>query len=156
MRIYSCQKNIDDTPDKVFYWVKSIGGDNGWYFANWCWRLRGMIDKALGGVGFRKGRTDPVELAVGDQLDFWRVEEILMNEKLTLRAEIQTFGKGWLEFIVLPIEDGTTLLNLKALYVPNGWFGVLYWYLLFPAHKCVFNGLMTAIKKRTENNLAKN
>lgn len=150
MKIYSCQQNINSTQDKVFYWISSIGGDNGWYYANWLWKLRGILDRMLGGIGFRKGRRNQNEITVGEQLDFWRVEEIIQNEKMTLKAEIHTFGEGWMEFDIVGIEDGTTLINLKALYIPNGWFGILYWYLVFPLHFLVFNGLLKEIKNRAE------
>ena len=151
MKIYSCQKNIYNSKEEVFHWINIIGGENGWYYANFLWRLRGLMDKMLGGIGFRKGRSNKEIPVVGEKIDFFKVNEYIPNEKLGLIAEIQTFGKGWMEFIVIELEDGSSLLNLKAIYIPNGWFGKIYWYLVSPLHILVYNGILREIKKRSEN-----
>src|SRR5690606_31300955 len=49
----------------------AIGGQRGWYYGNWLWKIRGYMDKFVGGVGLRRGRRSPTELFPGDSLDFW-------------------------------------------------------------------------------------
>jgi len=137
-------------PETVFGIVSSIGGDNGWYHADWLWKLRGFIDKQLGGVGLRRGRRHPTLLRVGDALDFWRVADFQPGEKLLLRAEMRVWGEAWLEFEVEKASETGTRLLQTARYYPRGLWGFLYWYLVFPVHVFVFRGLMSAIARRAE------
>ena len=136
--------------DKLFSVVTSIGGDNGWYFADWLWKLRGFIDQQLGGVGLRRGRRHPEKIAVGDALDFWRVEEYLDGEKLLLRAEMKVWGRAWLEFQVEKVDDYKSRLVQTARYYPRGLFGLIYWYAVYPVHALVFRGMSRAIARRAE------
>lgn len=118
-----------------------IGGDNGWYFANWLWRLRGFIDRMNGGVGLRRGRTNPNFIVVGDAIDFWRVLYANKSEgRLLLFAEMKVPGEAWLEF---SIKNNT--LYQTATFRPKGALGILYWYLLYPLHYIIFNGMTKEI-----------
>ncbi|MBN1211847.1 MAG: SDR family oxidoreductase [candidate division Zixibacteria bacterium] len=137
--------------EKLFKVVTSIGGDNGWYFANWLWQLRGFIDQQLGGVGLRRGRRHPEKIAVGDALDFWRVEEYLEGEKLLLRAEMKVWGRAWLEFKVERVDDNNSRLIQTARYYPRGLFGLIYWYAVYPVHALVFRGMSRAVARRAES-----
>ena len=139
------EETIPAPPERVFQVIKTIGGKNGWYFANSLWRLRGFIDKRLGGVGLSRGRRDPEELFTGEALDFFRVEDIRENERLLLKAEMKTGGKAWLEFALTPSENGGTRLRQTAYYYPHGLIGFLYWYSVYPLHAYVFNGMLKAI-----------
>jgi len=117
--------------------IWQIGGDNGWYWGNWLWRIRGFIDKMAGGPGLNRGRKHPSELHPGDALDFWRV--ILAdkeNKRLILYAEMRLPGEAWLEF---SIREGQ--LIQKATFRPLGLAGRVYWYALFPVHLLVFSGM---------------
>lgn len=130
--------------------IWEIGGENGWYYWNWSWVLRGMLDKLFGGVGLRRGRRSPIELKPGDALDWWRV--ILADEtkgRLVLYAEMKVPGEAWLE---LSIDDNRNILTQKATFRPNGLFGRLYWYSLLPIHKIIFNGMAKQIVTRKKNN----
>lgn len=147
-RIDHRELDVKQSAENVFRVVCSMGGQNGWYYANWLWRLRGFIDQQLGGVGLRRGRRHPRELAVGDALDFWRVEEFLPNRKLSLRAEMKVWGHAWLEFAVEPLGDGACRLIQTARYYPRGLFGIFYWYSVYPLHALVFRGLIRAIARR--------
>ena len=123
--------------------VWEIGGDNGWYFWNWSWALRGFLDKIVGGVGLRRGRRSPTELKPGDALDWWRV--ILADEKngrLILYAEMKVPGEAWLE---LEVNDSDKTFLQRATFRPNGLLGRLYWYSLLPIHKIIFNGMAKQI-----------
>jgi uncharacterized protein YbjT (DUF2867 family) len=135
---------------RVFSVVSSIGGDRGWYYADWMWKFRGFIDKQLGGVGLRRGRRHPNEITVGEALDFWRVEEFIPNEKLTLHAEMKVWGQAWLEFSVVSIGQRKTLLTQIARYYPRGITGLVYWYSVYPAHALVFRGMIRAIARKAE------
>ncbi len=134
-------------PDKVMEAVWSIGGHRGWYYMNWLWTLRGFIDQLCMGIGLRRGRTHPTRLRPGDALDFWRV--LLADEKqrrLLLYAEMKVPGEAWLEFHVI---DG--VLHQKATFRPNGVFGRLYWYGIYPLHALIFKGLARGIVKQAAN-----
>ncbi len=132
---------------KVF---AGIGGDRGWYFANWTWRLRGMVDRLLGGAGLRRGRRHPDDLRVGDAVDFWRVEDLETDRLVRLRAEMKLPGRAWLQYRVWQAEDGTTHLEQTAAFVPRGLAGLAYWYALYPVHSWIFGGLAKAIARRAE------
>jgi hypothetical protein len=97
------------------------------------------MDRLVGGVGLRRGRRDPDHLVVGEALDFWRVEEIQRPKLLRLRAEMKMPGRAWLEWTVIPNEDseGCTVVQ-RALYMPRGLWGHLYWAAVFPMHGLVF------------------
>ncbi|MBI4971074.1 MAG: SDR family oxidoreductase [Candidatus Omnitrophica bacterium] len=136
--------------EKLFELIQTIGGNTGWYQYDWLWRLRGFIDRQLGGVGLRRGRRHPHELQVGDALDFWRVEEFVPGHKLLLRAEMKVPGRAWLEFCVEPADDNHSQLIQTAKFYPRGLAGFAYWFLLYPVHMLIFRGTMQAIKKRAE------
>ena len=106
---------------------------------NWAWKLRGFLDKLVGGIGLRRGRTHPTRLKVGDALDFWRV--LLADEKnrrLLLYAEMKLPGEAWLEFEIIPHET-EGILKQTASFRPNGVWGRFYWYSLYPFHALIFS-----------------
>lgn len=135
--------------DKVFPVISAIGGDNGWYYADWLWRVRGFIDQQTGGVGLRRGRRHPIELRVGDALDCWRVEKYSPPDLLRLRAEMNVWGKAWLEFRVEKVSQSASRLVQTARYYPRGLAGLLYWYSIYPIHVMVFRGMARAIARRS-------
>jgi hypothetical protein len=137
-------------PDTVYRVFSGLGGRRGWLYANWAWLLRGMVDRLLGGVGYRRGRRHPDRLRVGDALDFWRVEAAEPGRLLRLRAEMAVPGRAWLQFRCHSRPDGTTLLEQTAYYAPKGLLGLLYWYLLYPAHALIFSGLIRQLGRRAE------
>lgn len=123
--------------------IWKIGGDQGWYYANLLWRIRGLIDKFFGGVGLRRGRRNATELKAGDALDFWRV--LLAdkeNGRLLLYAEMKLPGEAWLEFRV---RQHTVIQT--ATFRPLGVLGRLYWYLVLPFHGFIFPGMLRNIVK---------
>jgi len=128
-----------------------LGGDVGWLYFDWAWRMRGALDRLLGGVGLRRGRRDPDEIRVGDALDFWRVEAVEEGKVLRLRAELKVPGKAWLQFEVQPMENGTSQLNQTAYFAPKGLFGLLYWYILYSIHGLIFSGLIRKLKILAES-----
>ena len=133
----------------AFQAVQRIGGEQGWYAWNWLWRLRGALDLLVGGVGMRRGRRHPVNLRVGDTVDFWRVDALKPRQVLRLAAEMKVPGRAWLEFEVSGEEDRATIRQ-TAIYDPVGLWGRLYWYLLFPVHELVFAGMIKGIAKVAE------
>ncbi len=132
-----------------------LGGERGWLYANWAWRLRGIADRLVGGVGFRRGRRDPNEVRPGDAVDFWRVEAVERDRLLRLRAEMKVPGDAWLQFEAKPQAAGETLLVQTAFFAPKGLSGFLYWYLLYPVHALVFSGLIHSLARWLENNRGK-
>jgi uncharacterized protein YbjT (DUF2867 family) len=131
--------------DAVFATVSRLGGDRGWLYLDSAWRLRGLLDRAVGGVGLRRGRRDPDEVRVGDALDFWRVEEVQPGRLLRLRAEMRVPGRAWLQFETEPLDGGSTRLTQTALFAPKGLGGLAYWYGLYPVHKLVFSGMIARL-----------
>ena len=136
--------------DRLFREVASIGGDRGWYYADWLWKVRGFLDKQIGGVGLRRGRRHPTKLRAGDALDFWRVEEYEPGRRLLLRAEMKVWGAAWLEFAVEEVGADRSRLTQTATYYPRGLAGLLYWFGVYPLHAIVFRGLARSIAARAE------
>ena len=131
-----------------FIWreIEGIGGTRGWFGSGWLWYLRGLIDRAVGGVGLRRGRRDPNFLRIGDSLDFWRVEGLVKEKNLRLYAEMILPGKAWLEF-TLSEENGKTVVSQDALFAPRGLGGQIYWYLVSPFHFFIFPTMLRNIVK---------
>jgi uncharacterized protein YbjT (DUF2867 family) len=118
--------------------IEEIGGENGWYGADFLWYLRGLLDRMIGGVGLRRGRRDPIHLRVGESLDFWRVESLVPEQSLKLYAEMILPGKAWLEFRVSKLPNGKSEVVQEASFSPRGLGGQLYWYAVLPFHILVF------------------
>lgn len=133
-------------PEAAFRPIACIGGSTGYYYGNFLWKLRGALDLASGGIGYRRGRRHPSELRVGDTLDFWRVDSLVPNRKLRLSAEMRVPGRAWLEFEVEPVGAGSKITQ-TALFDPLGLFGLLYWYCLWPVHQFVFAGMLQGIAR---------
>lgn len=147
MFIETRQLLLDLKPDVVHRSYMGIGGERGWLYLDRLWAMRGWVDKAVGGVGLRRGRRHPDELRVGEALDFWRVEEVQPNHLLRLRAEMKLPGKAWLEFKSEP-QDGKTLFTVTAYFAPRGLFGFLYWYAMWLPHRFIFDGLTRRLASR--------
>jgi len=140
------------TPEAVFQALCRIGGRHGWYGAGILWRVRGMLDRLVGGPGLRRGRRDPERLDPGDHVDFWRVESLEPNRRLLLRGEMKLPGEALLGFEVGPVvgRPERTRLRLGARFKPHGLAGVLYWYALLPFHGIVFSSMLRGIRRATE------
>jgi uncharacterized protein YbjT (DUF2867 family) len=134
-------------PAEAFGPIARIGGDTGWYYANWLWRLRGLADLLFGGAGIRRGRRDPEVLVPGDTVDFWRVEAFEPDRLLRLFAEMKLPGRAWLQFEVEGDDNGSNLRQ-TALFDPDGLLGLTYWYVLYPIHNLVFQGMLDTIARR--------
>lgn len=144
-RLVDCRTAVVHvTPRQAFAPIQRIGGRNGWYYGNWLWRLRGLMDLAVGGPGLRRSRRHPVNLTVGDTLDCWRVERIEVPEVLRLKAEMRLPGRAWLEFTVTPNDDGCEITQ-TAMFDPVGLFGLCYWYAIWPLHQFIFAGMLRNI-----------
>lgn len=141
---------VNASPSSVYKVFTGIGGERGWFTYNYLWRMRGLLDSVVGGVGFRRGRRHPDELRPGEALDFWRVEAIEPNHLLRLRAEMKLPGRGWLQFKVDPLDANRCKLTQTAFFAPKGLFGLAYWYALYPAHGFVFGSLIREISERAE------
>jgi len=134
---------IEDS-DRVLQNIWSIGGTHGWFYGNWLWRIRGIMDKMVGGVGLRRGRKNPTELFAGDSLDFWRVLLADKEEKrLLLYAEMKLPGEAWLEFKITKDNE----LIQTATFRPLGVWGRNYWYAVLPFHGFIFKGMINNIAK---------
>jgi uncharacterized protein YndB with AHSA1/START domain len=138
---------VDLPPEQLFRAFTGLGGERGWLYMDWAWKIRGALDLLAGGPGFRRGRRDPDHLRPGDALDFWRVEAVEPGRLLRLRAEMKVPGRAWLQFEVQP-RDGGSLLGQTAYFAPRGLAGHLYWYLLYPVHAAIFGNLVRRVAER--------
>ncbi len=131
--------------ERVLSNIWSIGGQRGWYYGNWLWKFRGYLDKLVGGIGLRRGRTRIEDIEAGDALDFWRV--LVANRgdgRLLLFAEMKLPGEAWLEF-KLTEDRGNYTLHQTATFRPRGLWGRVYWYTVLPFHYFIFNGMIDNI-----------
>lgn len=143
---YSVLSNKSE--DKLFAAICKVGGVKGWFHNNWMWRLRGLIDKILLGVGTSRGRRSYSNLRVNDVIDFWRVEDLEENKRLLLRAEMLLPGKAWLEFNIDSVDEHRKL-TVKAYFHHKGFFGRMYWYAFLPFHYVIFKGLIKKIEQKS-------
>ncbi|MEM9983194.1 MAG: SDR family oxidoreductase, partial [Bacteroidota bacterium] len=143
---HGCFKDVrsyefDRDSEEVLENIWRIGGERGWYYGNWLWKIRGLMDKVVNGVGLRRGRRNPADLKAGDALDFWRV---LLADKphnrLLLYAEMKLPGEAWLSFSIKRVGDRHKLCQV-ATFRPKGIWGRLYWYAVLPFHGLIFPGM---------------
>ena len=135
---------------EIWRQITAIGGRNGYYYLNFLWKIRGLMDWLIGGPGLRRRRRHPTDLRVGDVFDAWRVIAIEPERRLTLLMEMKAPGSGVLEFDICP-ESGGHRITATAYFHPAGVWGLLYWYLLAPVHLVLFRGLTRRIGRRAEN-----
>jgi uncharacterized protein YbjT (DUF2867 family) len=144
-RFVDAREVVVNAPSEIaFRPIRRIGGTTGWYYGDWLWQVRGLVDLLFGGVGLRRGRRDPETLQVGDTVDFWRVDAFEKNKRLLLAAEMKLPGRAWLEFAV---EDKgvTSLIRQTAIFDLIGIGGLMYWYVMYPVHKLMFGKMLRAI-----------
>jgi uncharacterized protein YbjT (DUF2867 family) len=134
-------------PQALFRSFCQVGGRNGWFRNNWMWRIRGLIDRMLMGVGNTRGRKRHSSVELGEVIDFWRVEDVSENQRLLLRAEMKIPGQAWLEFKIVPAVRKRGLV-VCAYFAPHGFFGSFYWYLFLPFHRTIFKDLIQQIDAR--------
>jgi hypothetical protein len=149
--VYRDERSVRLRASREAAWgaIERIGGEVGWYSFPLAWEVRGIIDRLVGGVGLRRGRRDPQRLAVGDALDFWRVEAVEANQLLRLRAEMRLPGEAWLEFS-LRADGGTLQLEQRALFIPRGLAGHAYWWAVKPFHRFVFGSMIANLAAAAE------
>ncbi len=116
--------------------------------ANAWWKLRGGVDRLLGGIGFRGGRRHPTELSVGDALDFWRVLEVEPERRLMLLAEMKVPGEAILEFSLTPLGQNLVELQELSRFLPRGLGGILYWYSVYPLHQYIFGSMLKGLARK--------
>jgi len=133
----------------LFSSICRVGGKKGWFNLNWLWKIRGMLDRVLTGVGTARGRRSSSFLRIGDVVDFWRVEDISPDQRVLLRAEMKLPGRAWMEFSINANLDGTRQLTLKTYYQPFGFWGKAYWYACLPLHFFIFSDLIRQIERRS-------
>jgi len=143
------ERAVDASADRLWQVVEAIGGDTGWYSFPLAWAVRGWLDRAVGGVGLRRGRRDPHRVYLGEALDFWRVEEVAPGELLRLRAEMRMPGRAWLELRVQARSD-RSVYRQRAVFLPRGLAGHAYWAAVWPFHAVVFGGMARNIARTAE------
>lgn len=141
-------------PETVWGQLIRIGGTRGWYFANYLWWTRGLVDKMFGGVGARRGRRHPTELKTGDVLDFWRVAEMDHQKRLLLVSEMKGPGEAVLDFQIRPGSEGVSEVRLIGRFLPKGLAGLTYWHVLKPFHAWLFKGLLKSLAERSRGTVS--
>jgi uncharacterized protein YbjT (DUF2867 family) len=132
-------RRLGKEPDAAFQIASKIGGDYGWFWQSWLWTLRGWVDRCVGGVGIRKGRSE--HLRVGETLDFWRVERISEN-RMTLSAEMRLPGDAVFDIHIYESPAKESILEHTVSFNPKGWGGYIYWFALYPLHALVFRKML--------------
>jgi len=132
-------------PERLAAVFSSLGGPRGWLAADALWRIRGWLDRLVGGVGLRRGRRSATDLRVGDAIDFWRVEAYEPGRLLRLRAEMKLPGRAWLQFEAEGTANGGSIFRQTAFFEPRGLLGNLYWYGVAPLHNVIFARMATRI-----------
>lgn len=150
---YGCFIDAKELPithnsvEDVWSNITAIGGERGWYYANWLWKIRGYLDKLVGGIGLRRGRTNSERIIAGDALDFWRVLDVNQDKKrLLLYAEMKLPGEAWLEFNIKN-KNGKEVLQQTATFRPNGILGRMYWYSIVPLHYFIFSNMIKNVER---------
>ena len=137
---------LQGDPKNVWKTVERIGGEQGWYYGDWLWRVRGVIDRMLAGPGLSRGRPQGNETPrVGDALDFWRVLTSDPGRRLLLLAEMRVPGEALLEFKLDTHWENAVDLTMTAKFLPRGLFGILYWYAMYPFHLMLFGNMIKNI-----------
>jgi hypothetical protein len=153
MKVDRRRRRVNAAAEITFAEIERLGGAGGWPFADLLWAIRGLMDRAAGGPGMRLGRRDPVSVRVGDAVDLWRVEAVRRPQLLRLRAEMKLPGRAWLQYEVVPHGDRSEVVQ-TAFFEPRGLSGLLYWYVLLPAHVYVFRGSVRELARRAERSAA--
>lgn len=148
------QVNVNASPTNIWAELNRLGGDNGWLYANLLWRVRGLLDLAVGGIGMRSSRRTYTRLREGDTVDFWRVEEVRTHQILRLRAEMKVPGRAWLQYELNPLREGLTAVTQTAFFEPKGLWGLLYWWLFYIPHRFIFPGMLRELRRRAEAHAA--
>ncbi len=138
----------EKSASSLFNSLCKIGGKEGWFHNNWMWRLRGMLDRILLGVGSSRGRKSHISLKINDVIDLWRVEDLKEDRRLLLRAEMKLPGKAWLEFNIKE-ENSKRKLSIITYYDTHTFLGKIYWYIFMPFHHIIFKKLIEEIEKRS-------
>ncbi|WP_405237222.1 DUF2867 domain-containing protein [Lentisalinibacter orientalis] len=141
----------DSTAQVETLWrqVLLIGRRGDFFYANWLWWLRRLLDWMVGGTSMRRRRRHPTQLRVGDVFDGWRVIGLIPRERLTLLMEMRAPGGGVLEFEIGATETGSRV-RMTAYWHPAGVWGLMYWYALLPAHLFLFRGTTRELARRAE------
>jgi hypothetical protein len=141
---------VNAPAERLYRVFSSLGGKKGWLCMNWAWRLRGLIDRTLGGVGFRRVRPDRDHLQAGDIVDFYRVETVTEGTLVRFHVEMKLPGEGWVQFEGRPLDDQRSQLIQTVFFAPKGLFGLLYWYVLYPPHWVIFTCMLKRIAAEAE------
>jgi uncharacterized protein YbjT (DUF2867 family) len=131
-------------PEVVWRAIEGVGGERGWPPSGLAWRMRGLLDRLVGGVGLRRGRDDPHRLRPGERVDFWRVERVVPGRLVRLRAEMRLPGTVWLEMAAVASDGGSRYLQ-RVVFVPRGLAGHVYWAAVRPLHGLVFGAMARGI-----------
>lgn len=152
--IFRDERTVTTTaaPNRVVEAFMRVGGESGYYSADWAWQVRGLIDQLFGGAGLRRGRRHPNQVRVGEPLDFWRVVRVDPGGSLDLKAEMRMPGEAWLGWTVEPQGSGSKLTQ-TAWFVPRGLFGRLYWFALVPFHALIFPQMARGIVRAAEEEI---
>jgi hypothetical protein len=140
---------IDAPVGAVWSAISGLGGKHGYFAANWLWRIRGIMDRMVGGPGLRRGRRSAQEMRLGDALDFWRITDVDPPSRVVLTAEMRLPGIATLGFDIVPhaTHPNRSTITMTARFRPRGLLGIAYWYAVLPLHTIVFNGMLRGIDR---------
>ena len=139
---------IEAPPPTVFRAVCRIGGGHGWYAADFLWRLRGLLDRLVGGPGLRRGRRDPEEVAFGEAAGLLAGHRLRTRPPPPAARGDEAARRSAAGVRAGPSRAaGGTRLTQTARFLPRGLLGLAYWYAVLPVHAFVFRGMLKGIRR---------
>ena len=145
MIIESKVVNFTAEPSDVFSVLESMGGEKGWWGLAAMWRLRGWIDRLIGGEGFVRFRTHKQKAVVGGQIDYFDIENVIQSHELLLKVRFKLPGEGWMQFKIDSKKSHRRKLAMTIFFAPKGFLGLCYWYSMLPFHRPIFNYMLKKI-----------
>ena len=117
--------------------------NTGWYYGNGFWRLRGLLEKLVGGAPRAPGSRPAgggrhARLLAGRGLRKGSAPAALKRD--------EDPGRIWLQFEVDGDEGGATLRQ-TAIFDPHGLAGLAYCVRPYPVHHFIFEGMLRRIER---------
>ncbi|CNL06704.1 DUF2867 domain-containing protein [Yersinia aldovae] len=138
-----CQLSTAASSEALWHVVQQIGGKEGYFYGNALWKTRAWMDDIAGG-GVVYGRPERENLELGDLIDGWKVITIKPLRQLAMMFGMKAPGLGRLTFTITEL-GGCRRLDVRAWWHPAGFSGLLYWFVMMPAHLFIFRGMAKRI-----------
>lgn len=143
-----CEVETQASSEALWHVVQQLGGKEGYFYGNILWQIRARMDDMIGN-GIVYGRPQRDTLEVGDLVDGWKVITKKPLRQLALMFGMKAPGLGRLTFSIKDLGDRRQL-DVRAWWHPAGFSGLLYWFVMMPAHLFIFRGMAKRIAQLAE------